>query len=76
MAAWINNSGQVVGASGTCAPYDPKKAKVDFLVVQDTSVTPLAQAADVVLAGATFAEKAGCYVNFQGRLQYAEAAGE
>src|SRR5262249_33793955 len=32
-----------------------------FLVVQDTTVTPLAHKADVVLAGATFAEKAGCY---------------
>src|SRR5262249_12396682 len=30
--------------------------------------------ADVVLAGATFAEKAGCYVNADGRLQYSEAA--
>src|SRR6185437_1876776 len=29
---------------------------------------------DVVLAGATFAEKAGSYVNAAGRLQYAEAA--
>jgi NADH-quinone oxidoreductase subunit G len=27
-----------------------------------------------VLAGATFAEKAGCYVNADGRLQYSEAA--
>ena len=35
---------------------------------------PLAHLADVVLAGATFAEKAGCYVNADGRLQYAEAA--
>jgi NADH-quinone oxidoreductase subunit G len=42
--------------------------------VQDTNVTPLAQAADAVLAGATFAEKAGCYVNADGRLQYSEAA--
>jgi NADH-quinone oxidoreductase subunit G len=50
------------------------RAKVQFLVVQDTQVTALAQAADVVLAGATFAEKAGCYVNADGRLQYAEAA--
>ena len=48
--------------------------KAGFLVVIDTLVTPLAQAADVVLAGATFAEKAGCYVNSQGRLQYSEAA--
>jgi NADH-quinone oxidoreductase subunit G len=47
---------------------------VEFLVVQDTLPTPLADLADVVLAGATFAEKAGCYVNAQGRLQYAEAA--
>ena len=47
---------------------------VEFLVVQDTLPTDLAQAADVVLAGATFAEKAGCHVNAGGRLQYAEAA--
>jgi NADH-quinone oxidoreductase subunit G len=44
-----------------------------FLVVQDARPTPLADLADVVLAGATFAEKAGCYVNADGRLQYAEA---
>ena len=47
---------------------------VRFLVVQDTTVTPLARMADVVLAGATFAEKAGCYVNADGRLQYSGAA--
>jgi NADH-quinone oxidoreductase subunit G len=47
---------------------------VRFLVVQDTTVTPLAHAADVVLAAATFAEKAGSYVNADGRLQYSEAA--
>jgi NADH-quinone oxidoreductase subunit G len=47
---------------------------VVFLVVQDTNVTPLALVADAVLAGATFAEKAGCYVNADGRLQYSEAA--
>ena len=35
--------------------------------------TPLAHVADIVLAGATFAEKAGCYVNADDRLQYAEA---
>jgi len=47
---------------------------VKYLVVQDTLVTPLAQLADVVLAAGTFAEKAGCYVNADGRLQYAEAS--
>src|SRR5262249_48509348 len=50
------------------------RAGVQFLVVQDTTVTPLAHRADVVLAGATFAEKAGCYVNADGRLQYSAAA--
>lgn len=50
------------------------RPKVEFLAVQDIHVTPLAQAADVVLAGTTFAEKAGCYVNAQGRLQYSAAA--
>jgi NADH-quinone oxidoreductase subunit G len=50
------------------------RAKVSFLVVQDTTVTPLAHLADVVMAGATFAEKAGSYVNARGRLQYSEAA--
>ncbi len=53
---------------------DTPARRRSYLVVQDTNVTPLAQLADVVLAGATFAEKAGCYVNADGRLQYAEAA--
>jgi NADH-quinone oxidoreductase subunit G len=47
---------------------------VKYLVVQDTNVTPLAQLADAVIAGATFAEKAGSYVNADGRLQYSESA--
>jgi NADH-quinone oxidoreductase subunit G len=56
------------------AESEALRSKVTFLVVQDTNVTLLAHRADVVLAGATFAEKAGCYVNAQGRLQYSEAA--
>ena len=56
------------------AESEALRSKVSFLVVQDTNVTPLAHRADVVLAGATFAEKAGCYVNADGRLQYSEAA--
>src|SRR4029453_9690604 len=48
--------------------------RVEFLIVQDTLVSPLAESADVVLAGGTFAEKAGCYVNADGRLQYSEAS--
>ncbi len=45
-----------------------------FLVVQDAWPSPLAQLADVVLSSATFAEKAGCYVNADDRLQYSAAA--
>ena len=59
---------------GTEAEAKALRAGVSFLVVQDTLVTPLAQLAHVVLPGATFAEKAGCYVNFQGRLQYSGAS--
>lgn len=44
------------------------------LIVLDVWPTPLAEAADIVLAGATFAEKAGCFVNCDDRLQYSEAA--
>ena len=71
--------GLYVASDAIDAWIDEAEAKalrggVEFLVVQDTTVTPLAQLADAVLAGATFAEKAGCYVNADGRLQYAEAA--
>jgi NADH-quinone oxidoreductase subunit G len=56
------------------AESDALRRGVKFLVVEDTHATPLAHQADVVLAGATFAEKAGSYVNADGRLQYSEAA--
>jgi len=56
------------------AASESLRSKVKFLVVEDTTVTPLAHLADVVLAGATFAEKAGSYVNADGRLQHSEAA--
>src|SRR6185312_8889642 len=59
---------------GTEAEAKALRGGVKFLVVQDTLVTPLAQVADAVIASGTFAEKAGCYVNADGRLQYAEAA--
>jgi NADH-quinone oxidoreductase subunit G len=67
-------------ASGSIDPWiDDQESRalrsqVKFLVVEDTLKTPLAHLANVVLAGATFAEKAGSYVNAGGRLQYSEAA--
>jgi NADH-quinone oxidoreductase subunit G len=65
-------------ASGAIDPaFDEDDARAlrgaGYLVVQDVHVTPPARAADAVLAGATFAEKAGSYVNADGRLQYAGA---
>ncbi len=43
--------------------------KLPFLVVQSVLESTLTQAADVVLAGASWMEKDGAYLNMQGRLQ-------
>ena len=42
---------------------------LEFLVVQDAFLTGLAQAADVVLPSATFAEKEGTYTSLERRVQ-------
>ena len=44
-------------------------AGLDFLVVHDTFLTPLAQRADVVLPRVTFVEKSGTYTNLERRVQ-------
>ncbi len=46
-----------------------RNGKLPLLIVQGVLMTPLAQAADVVLPGAAWVEKDGAYVNGQGRLQ-------
>jgi formate dehydrogenase alpha subunit len=43
--------------------------KIDFLVVQDISMTETARLADVVLPGASFAEKNGTFTNVERRVQ-------
>jgi len=43
--------------------------KLDFLVVQDIFLTETAKYADVVLPGATFAEKEGTFTNTERRVQ-------
>ncbi len=43
--------------------------KLDFLVVQDIFLTETAQFADVVLPGASFAEKDGTFTNTERRVQ-------
>ena len=44
-------------------------ANLEFLVVQDTFLTGIAQTADVVLPAGTFAEKEGTYTNLERRVQ-------
>jgi len=50
--------------------------KLDFLVVQDISLTQTAKLADVVLPGASFAEKDGTFTNVERRLQKLKKAFE
>jgi len=43
--------------------------RLDLLVVQDVLMTETAELAHVVLPGAAFAEKGGCFTNMEGRVQ-------
>ena len=49
-------------------PY-PKKAKAEFLIVQDCFMGENCAKADVVLPAATFVETEGSFVNVEGRIQ-------
>ena len=51
-----------------------RAGRIDQLIVQGVLMTPLAQAADIVLPGAAWVEKDAAYVNEQGRLQAAARA--
>jgi NADH-quinone oxidoreductase subunit G len=51
-----------------------KSGRLALLVVQGVLLTELAQAADIVLPGASWVEKDASYVNEQGRLQGAARA--
>ncbi|MGM0452480.1 MAG: molybdopterin-dependent oxidoreductase [Thermodesulfobacteriota bacterium] len=42
---------------------------LEFLVVQDVVFNSTAQLADIILCGATFAEKNGAFTNMEGRIQ-------
>jgi predicted molibdopterin-dependent oxidoreductase YjgC len=48
-----------------------RSGKLALLVVQGVVMSPLVDAADIVLAGATFVEKDAIYTNDQGRVQAA-----
>lgn len=43
--------------------------QAEFVIYHGTNWNPTAEAADVVLAGATYAEKEGTFTNFEGRTQ-------
>jgi NADH-quinone oxidoreductase subunit G len=51
-----------------------RSGKLPCLIVQGVLLSPLAQAADVVLPGASWMEKDGAFVSGQGRLQAAARA--
>ncbi len=51
-------------------------SNIDFLVVQDIFLTPTAEAADVVLPGASFAEKDGTFTNTDRRVQRVRRASD
>jgi NADH-quinone oxidoreductase subunit G len=51
-----------------------RSGTLPFLIVQGVLLSSLAQAADVVLPGASWLEKDGAFVNGQGRLQAASRA--
>jgi NADH-quinone oxidoreductase subunit G len=54
---------------------DAKRAgKIELLIVHGVLLTPLAQAADIVLPGTAWVEKDAAYVNKDGRLQGASRA--
>ena len=51
-----------------------RSGKLPLLIVQGVLLTPLAEAADIVLPGAAWVEKDAAYVNGAGRLQGASRA--
>ena len=57
----------LVGSAGDPETMRAQLASLDLLIVQDIFMSPTAEAADVVLPGASFAEKGGHFTNFEGR---------
>ena len=56
-------------SNGQLADVDEALSALEFLVVQDAFLTPVAQRAHVVLPAATWAEKEGTYTNLERRIQ-------
>jgi len=64
---------QALFVAGRCVAAEPDAAaalgQLEFLVVQDHTMTETARLAHVVLPGQTFAEKDGTYTNLERRVQ-------
>jgi len=57
----------LVGSAGDPDAMHEQLASLELLIVQDIFMSPTAEVADVVLPGASFAEKGGHFTNFEGR---------
>jgi NADH-quinone oxidoreductase subunit G len=68
--------GWIVG--GYLSPWIPKEAppqfKRGFKVVQDILPSSITDSADILLPSASWAEKAGCWENYAGKIQAFDAA--
>jgi anaerobic selenocysteine-containing dehydrogenase len=69
-------AGWIVGGylSNWIPANQPAQFKKAFRVVQDILPTSLSEAAEVVLPGAAWAEKDGCWENYAGKIQAFSAA--
>ncbi len=57
----------LVGSAGDPDATREHLSNLELLIVQDIFMSPTAEVADVVLPGASFAEKGGHFTNFEGR---------
>jgi predicted molibdopterin-dependent oxidoreductase YjgC len=62
-------SGRIKALYLTGPMPDLRKAKIEFLVIQDSFMSENMEKADAVLPAATFAETEGTFVNTEGRIQ-------
>ncbi len=67
-------AGWIVGGYLSNWVTDQLKLPKAFLVLQDILPNKLTEKADIVLPSAAWAEKDGCWENYQGRIQAFEAA--
>ena len=74
-ALYVFDPGPEGSIGDTSWIVEAKRAgKIELLIVHGVLLTPLAQAADVVLPGTAWVEKDAAYVNKDGRLQGASRA--